>query len=82
VSALPDVSVPITLRQIRRIHHIVDGAQTFPDVRHSSVWMCARGKTRRCTHVRTTTRTVETGTRVFAPGYPGLSPGMAVWHQP
>lgn len=39
------------------------GAQTFPDVRHSSVWTRACGKTRWCTHVYITyihiaTRTV------------------------
>lgn len=44
MSALPGASVPITLRQNRRIHHTVDGTQTFPGrARHSFACMCARG---------------------------------------
>lgn len=67
VSALPDMSAPITLRQNRRIHHRVDGTQTIPG-------RFARASARIRVRVHVYVRQGP-GTRVSpAPGYPGSSP--------
>lgn len=64
MSALPGASVPITLRQNRRIHHTVDGTQTFPGrVTLFHVNVCTTRQ-----HIHTTDED-STGTRALAPGY-------------
>jgi len=57
-------SVPITLRQNRRIHHTVDGTQTFFRMCDTlSAWMCTRGYETRYIHTADEHSRSVTGTR-------------------